>query len=783
MPDLRRWRAGAPLLWGWLMCAMGSAQDPRTDGSQTGAPTPAAVPFALGDVRLLDGPFQQAMERNARYLLELEPDRLLSRVREYAGLPPKAPHYGGWEAESIATHSLGHYLSACALQFAATGDERFRQRVDEIVDELAACQAAHGDGYAAGIPRGREIFAEVGAGDIRSRGFDLNGGWVPWYTTHKILAGLRDAHLHAGSTRARDVLTRFADYCWSVIDDLDDAQMQRMLACEHGGMNEVSADVFALTGDPRYLRMAQAFYHRAVLDPLTRQEDRLAGLHANTQVPKLIGLARLYELTGDERFATAARFFWDRVVHHYTYVNGGNSYNESFGPPDQQVGRLQDTTETCNTYNMLKLTRHLFGWAPRAELMDYYERALLNHILAHQHAKTGMYVYKGFLSPETRKQFSTPFDSFWCCVGTGMENHVKYGESIYFHTDDALYVNLFIASRLTWKERGLTLTQRTEWPFGAQSRLEIGAERPTELALRVRRPYWATGGVSIAINGEPVTVNAGPGEYVELRRTWSDGDLVALEFPMALRTESMPDDENCIALFYGPTLLAAVLEDGQETPALVGERASLLEKIRPLDAAKLTFASEGLGRPRELRLMPLFAITDERYSVYLDCFDEARWKAREAERAAERAALAALEARTVDFFLPGQMQPERDHKLTGEKTYNGTHNGRTWRDARDGGWFSFEMRVDPQAPMTLVCTYWGDDSGPRNFDILVDGEKIATQSLNRLKPNRFVDVAYEVPPALTRDKAQVTVRLTAHPGQIAGGIFGCRTVRSDAVGE
>ena len=430
-------------------------------------------PFALSQVKVLDGPFEHACEQDAAYLLSLEPDRLLSNVYKFAGLEPKAPPYGGWEAEGTATHSLGHYLSACAMHYAATGDKRFRDRVVYIVDAMAECQKANGNGYVAGIPRGQEIFAEVTAGDIRSHGFDLNGCWVPWYTTHKLLAGLRDAYVLCDVKPARDVLAKFGDYCWDVVDNLNDEQMQKMLACEHGGMNEVSADLYALTGESRYLQMAEKFYHKFVLEPLAHEQDHLAGLHANTQVPKIIGAARLFELTSKPRYATIAKFFWDRVVHHYSYVNGGNSYYESFGQPDKQVGTLHDTTETCNSYNMLKLTRHLFMWRPDAEQMDFYERVLLNHILAHQNPETGMFVYKGFLDQGTQKNFSTPFDSFWCCVGTGMENHVKYGDSIYFHDSASLYVNLFIHSQLSWEERGLTLTQETAWPYGDQVTLKL----------------------------------------------------------------------------------------------------------------------------------------------------------------------------------------------------------------------------------------------------------------------------------------------------------------------
>ena len=742
--------------------------------------------FDLADVRLLDGPFRRAMALDAEYLLRLEPDRLLSWFRKEAGLRPKAEVYGGWEERGVAGHSLGHYLTACAMMYAATGDARFRERVGYVVDELELCQRANGDGYVAAIPGGKKIFREVAAGDIRSQGFDLNGGWVPWYTLHKLFAGLLDAHEHCGNAKALAVVRGLADWADRTTARLSEEQFQRMLVAEHGGMNESLAELHARTGEERYLKLARRFYHRAVLDPLARREDRLAGLHANTQIPKVIGLARLHELTGEARERTAAEFFWERVVGHHTYVIGGNSEGEHFGPPDKLDARLgENTCETCNTYNMLKLTRHLFTWRPAGGYADYYERALYNHILASQNPEDGMFCYFVPLKPGAQKTYSTPFDSFWCCVGTGMENHARYGEAIYFRGEDALWVNLFIPSELRWKERGLTLRQETRYPEEEIVRLTFDAERPVALALRLRRPGWAAGGMSVSVNGRPQQAASRPDGFAEVRRTWRRGDKVELKIPMSLRLEAMPDNPGRAALLYGPVVLAGELGREDEAgvgdlvsvPVMVTEQRPLAEWVRPVAGRPLTFRTAGAGRPRDVTLYPFYRMHGRRYSVYWDMFTPRQWAAREAEYRAEVERARRLEAMTVDFAQPGEMQPERDHNMQGERTEAGEHSGRKWRHARDGGWVSFDLKVSPGEPVSLVCTYWGGETGERTFDILVDGVRVATQSLQQDRPGQFFEVTYPVPEVLTRGKQKVTVRFQARPGNIAGGLYGLRVVR------
>jgi DUF1680 family protein len=748
-----------------------------------------AHPFKFAEVRLLDGPFKKAMQLDAEYLLRLEPDRLLSWFRKEAGLKPRGAVYGGWESMGIAGHSLGHYLSACAMMFASSGDTRFRDRVNYIVAELELCQEANGDGYVAAIPKGKKIFKEVSAGDIRSKGFDLNGGWVPWYTLHKLFAGLLDAQEYCANAKALAVATKLADWADAVTANLTEEQFQRMLACEHGGMNESLAELYARTGDEKYLRLSRRFHHKAVLDPLVRQEDRLQGLHANTQIPKLIGLARRYELTGDTADKTAAEFFWNRVVHHHSYVIGGNSQSEFFGEPGKLNNRVgQNTCETCNTYNMLKLTRRLFTWHASAEYADYYERALYNHILASQNPDDGMVCYYVPMKPGAYKAYSTPLDSFWCCVGTGMENHTKYGDGIYFHSDDALWVNLFIASELRWLQKGLTLRQETRYPEADMISFTFNVKKPVVLAFRLRYPGWANNGINVSVNGHPWPVNAKPGSYLEIQRTWKNADRVELKIPMSLRLEAMPDNSNRVAVLFGPTVLAGELGPEEDAgakrltyvPVLITENKPLTDWIKSVDGQSMTFSTVDVGKPRDVTLYPFYRMHRKRYSVYWDLFTQHQWMLREADSKAELERVRRLEAVTIDFLEPGEAQSERDHNMQGEQTSAGEHEGRKWRHASEGGWFSFDLKVLQDKPVSLICTYWGGEVGSRTFDILVDGVKIATQSLQNNKPGEFFEVNYSLPKELTKNKAKITVRFQPQPGNIAGGVYGLRAIRGSA---
>ena len=592
-----------------------------------------AHPFSAWQVRLTDGPFREAMLRDMRYMLTLKPDRLLHTFRITAGLPSSAKPYGGWERPDVELrgHTLGHYLSACALMYSSTAEMELKMRVDGLVAELAKVQQAmpsrgFHDGYLAAFPE--EFFDRVDA---------AQKVWAPYYTLHKIMAGLLDAYQCCGNRQALDVLLKLANWVKFRVDRLTEEQQQRALDTEFGGMMEVLENLYGVTGNSEYLRVALKFDHRKVFDPLARGEDPLNGLHANTQIPKAIGAARDYELTGDMRYYGIARFFWQRVAQFRSYVIGGNSDGEMFFPPETFSRHLGvNTTETCNTYNMLKLTRHLFQWEPLAETMDFYERGLFNHILASQNPKTSMMTYYVPLRPRAYKTYSLPEDSFWCCVGTGMENHAKYGDTIYFHNDNELYVNLFIASELDWVDKEIIVSQETSFPEYNITLLTIKTPRTVRLALKIRYPSWAKSGVALFLNGKREPVTASPGSYITIDRKWNHGDKVLVGFPMSLYMETMPDDPSIVAFLYGPLVLAGDLgKEGLEEVARHGPMAPQMEKTSNVEmpvfrcdakevlahviripGPTLTFRTFGSCTPGDISLTPFYKIIEPRYTVY-----------------------------------------------------------------------------------------------------------------------------------------------------------------------
>jgi uncharacterized protein len=591
-----------------------------------------ALPFSLSDIKLLDGPFLHATDLDCKMLLNYEPDRLLSKFYSEAGLKPKAEHYMGWENETIAGHSLGHYLSACSMMYQTTGDKSFLDRVNYIVGELKYLQDADGNGYLGAFPNGKKILEnEVAKGNIRSQGFDLNGIWVPFYTEHKMMAGLRDAYHLCGNSAALEVERLFADWLDGIVSHLNDEQVQKMLRCEHGGISETLADLYADTKDEKYLRISRIFYQKAILDSLKAEKDVLPGKHCNTNIPKLIGLSRIYELTGDTSDRKAAEFFWNTVVKHHSYVTGGNGNEEYFGPEDKLRNRLgKGTTETCNVYNMLKLSEHLFEWEASARVADFYERALFNHILSSQNPVTGNVTYNLSLDMGGFKDFQDPF-SLTCCVGTGMENHSKYGRNIFYHNDNELFVFQFIASELTWKEKGIIVTQNTSFPEKQGSEFEFKCDKPVKFTLQIRYPYWAKNGIEIKINGRPAKVTGHPVSFVPVDRIWKTGDKVEVNIPFSLRLEPMPDDSNRVAVMYGPLVLAGDLgpvsdslsNDSMCVPVMMADNRDPSTWMKHEDGKPNTFITVNTGRPRDVELKPFYLTYNRRYSIYWDLLNRA----------------------------------------------------------------------------------------------------------------------------------------------------------------
>ncbi|XAY87846.1 glycoside hydrolase family 127 protein (plasmid) [Sphingomonas parapaucimobilis] len=751
-----------------------------------------AEPLPLSAVRLRPSVYATAVETNRRYLYRLSPDRLLHNFRKYAGLEPKAPIYGGWESDTIAGHTLGHYMSALVLTWQQTGDTEMRRRADYIVAELAEAQAKRGTGYVGALGRkradgtvvdGEEIFPEIMAGKIKSGGFDLNGSWSPLYTVHKLFAGLLDIHGGWGNAQALDVAVKLGGYFARVFAALDDAQMQTVLGCEYGGLNESYAELYQRTNDRQWLALAERIYDRKVLDPLVAGEDKLANFHANTQVPKLIGLARIHEITGKPEPARGASFFWETVTGHHSYVIGGNADREYFSEPDTIARHITDQTcEHCNTYNMMKLTRHLYGWQPDGRYFDYYERAHLNHAMAAQHPRNGGFTYMTPLMSGVVREFSSDKDdAFWCCVGSGMEAHAKHGESIFWQGGNTFFVNLYIPAEARWEKRGATVTLDTAYPMDGQATLSFTRlDRAGRFPLALRVPGWANGQAQVEVNGQAVTPRFERG-YAVVDRRWKAGDKVTIRLPLDLRVETTPGDETVVAVVRGPMVMAADLggrEDKWDSPDPVLVGANPLAGFTASDPATARYKTAGVFRPADLSFVPFYSQYDRRSAVYFKRFTDAGWKAQEAAFLADQAKARDIAARSVDVMHLGEMQPERDHGLTSDISYPVSYRGKQGRDARSGGYIEFTMAVRP-GPMILQGTYWGEERA-RDFDILVDNVKVATQHLENDKPGAFFGVEYPLPPALTAGKKSVRVRIVPHDRSTAGPIFGMRLFAAKA---
>ncbi|MCX7800156.1 MAG: glycoside hydrolase family 127 protein [Fimbriimonadales bacterium] len=747
-------------------------------------------------VRLLPGPFREAMEANGRYLLSLEPMRLLHPFHLQAGLVPLAEPYGGWERTTIAGHTLGHYLSACSWQFAASGEEAFAERLDAVITELDRCQRQRTDGYVGGVPESERLWGEIRRGEIRSQGFDLNGIWVPWYNLHKLLQGLLDAAEVAGKEEAVPILSKLADWVCDLTAGLDEEQWQRMLACEFGGMNDAMAHAFELVGRERWLETAKRFDHRAVMDPLERGEDALPGLHGNTQIPKVLGAARLYRVTGEERYRRIAENFFQQVVEGHLYAVGGVTSGEYFGPTGQLSTRLtMSTAETCKTHNLIRLAHAISAWRTDPALDDYVERALWNHILPSQDRETGMFCYFLSLHPGHFNTFSTPDDSFWCCVGTGMENHARYGESLYRTVGEELQVCQYVPSTLDWREAGLRLRLESDLPGSGRVRLIIEEGESEERGIDFRCPPWAGADMEIRVDGR--VLPCGSGGWRRVSRAWKAGDVVEIDLPLSLRWEATPDDPSVGALAFGPVVLAGDLgQEGMEAPApfssnqyayfgirvppvpsLVTDGRPLCEWLERTSGQGLRFRTRGVGRPAEVELRPLFQIGRRRYSVYWRLFTSEQYLQERERLEAEHARLERLREATLDFVQLGEMQPEREHEVGGEKTEPTAMAGEKMRLAWHGGRFSLRLKNPSGRRAELIVSYWGADGRNRAFEVVANGQTVALERFELSDHNRFFDRTYALP-ASVAEAPSVHLEFRSVDGKIVGPVCSCRLVRA-----
>ena len=762
--------------------------------------------FPLSQITLLEGPLKHARDLNIETLLKYDCDRLMAPYRKEAGLTPKAKCYPNWDG--LDGHVGGHYLTAMAIN-AATGNEECRKRMEYIISEIAECAEANcknhpqwGVGYMGGMPNSQNIWNGFKDGDFRV----YSGSWAPFYNLHKMYAGLRDAWLYCGNEQAKSLFLQFCNWAIHITSGLSDEQMERMLGNEHGGMNEVLADAYAITHEQKYLDCAKRFSHKRLFTPMSQRQDCLDNMHANTQVPKVIGFERISELSGNEDYHVASSFFWDIVTGERSLAFGGNSRREHFPAKDACMDFINDIDgpESCNTNNMLKLTEDLHRRNPEARYADYYELATFNHILSTQHPEHGGYVYFTPARPRHYRNYSAPNEAMWCCVGTGMENHGKYGQFIYTHAGDALFVNLYAASQLDWKERGITLRQETAFPYSENSTITI-AEGKGTFNLMVRYPGWVhPGEFKVSVNGKPADIITGPSSYVSINRKWKKGDVVNINFPMHSSLRYLPNEPQYVALMHGPILLgmktgtesmASLIADdsrcGQyaggpkqpidKAPILINnDIASIPSQLTPVSGKPLHFTlSTRTENKIEGELQPFFEIHDSRYMIYWLALTEGSYKQYIDNIAKQEQERQALEASTVDKVQPGEQQPETDHQMETDESYTGNTNNVFYRDARNGHYFSYLMQTDGLTNLKLRLKYWGvGEWKSHEFDIYIDD--VLLRSINntgKYRISEFKAETYDIPATLLQDKKQVRVKFVAKPNKQIGEIYEVRLIK------
>ena len=703
--------------------------------------------FPVSEVRLTTGVFKNAESLDKCYLLGLNPDRLLAPYMKETGLLPKAENYPNWENTGLDGHIGGHYLSALSYMYASTGDAEIKARLDYFLSEMKRCQDASGNGYLCGVPGGKAIWKEIKDGKINANPFGLNNRWVPLYNIHKTYAGLRDAYVVAGQEDAKDMLIALTDWMMELVSGLNDEQIQDMLRSEHGGLNEIFADVYGITGDEKYLELAKRFSHRVVLDPLLEKKDALTGMHANTQIPKVIGFKRIADLGSNKDWSEASEFFWNTVVNNRSVSIGGNSVREHFHKSNDFSSMMtsEQGPETCNTYNMLRLTKMLYQTSANTSYMDYYERALFNHILSSQNPVQGGLVYFTPMRSGHYRVYSQPQNCFWCCVGSGMENHAKYGEMIYALRDKELIINLFIASELNWKETGMVFTQKTSFPEMESTKVVVNTSKTKKMKISFRCPEWIDKDrVAFMVNGKKVEAVLNNGYYT-LDRKWNDGDEIEMSLPMNLRAVQLPDKSSYYSFMYGPIVLAADLGkerlDGQFAddsrgghiasgpqlplqgfPVIVGDENNIVSNIKKESSDKLEFRLYGTypSRYEGMTLKPFYKTHECRYMIYWEVVSGEELKKRQEELTKAEEQRIKLEKITADMVACGEQQPESDHFIEMENSVIGSEQGTPWRETR--GWFSYKMKSNGKpVNAIMVKTFW--DSS-RNAVLYVNGTKV-----------------------------------------------------------
>ena len=766
--------------------------------------------FPLGDITLLDGPLKHARDLNVQVLLKYDCDRMLAPYRKEAGLQPRKPSYPNWDG--LDGHVGGHYLSALAIN-AATGNEECRKRMEYMISELQLVLDANNQrhdawchNYIGGVPNSAKMWTAFSKGDFGP----YFGTWAPFYNIHKMYAGLRDAWLYCGNEQAKNLFLKFCDWAVDITRDLNDEQMEKMLGNEHGGMNEVLADAYAITGEQKYLDCARRFSHRMLLVPLENGKDCLDNMHANTQIPKVIGYQRIAELAHDVQYHNASEYFWEIVTRQRSLALGGNSRREHFPTKENCIDYINDIDgpESCNTYNMLKLTEDLNRVKPDGMYGDFYETAMFNHILSTQHPQHGGYVYFTSARPRHYRNYSAPNKAMWCCVGTGMENHGKYGQFVWTHDkgvkaeDDALYVNLFVASELNWKERKMVIRQQTAFPYAETSVVEVAKGKGTFI-LKVRKPSWCENFTvkGVGFDADSYEENG----FVCMKRKWKKGDQVKISMPMHAYIKPMINVPQYVAIMYGPILLgmktgtedmrSLIADDSRfgqyaggkklplnTAPILLPKHLNDIAKdLKPISGKPLHFKlGTHMENAIEGELQPFFEIHDSRYMMYWLALGENEYRNYMQKLAAEERESQELEARTVDKVSPGEQQPETDHRMEADATEHGNTEGVFFRDAKDGHFFSYLMQTKGESNLSLQLKFWGQDEWRTSeFDIYIDNQLLTSvNNSHRWRTTQFKTVDYAIPSEFVKGKEEVRVKFVAHKGKQVGQIYGVRLVKN-----
>ena len=766
--------------------------------------------FPLGDITLLDGPLKHARDLNVQVLLKYDCDRMLAPYRKEAGLQPRKPSYPNWDG--LDGHVGGHYLSALAIN-AATGNEECRKRMEYMISELQLVLDANNQrheawchNYIGGVPNSAKMWTAFSKGDFGP----YFGTWAPFYNIHKMYAGLRDAWLYCGNEQAKNLFLKFCDWAVDITRDLNDEQMERMLGNEHGGMNEVLADAYAITGEQKYMDCARRFSHKMLLVPLENGKDCLDNMHANTQIPKVIGYQRIAELAHDVQYHNASEYFWEIVTRQRSLAFGGNSRREHFPTKENCIDYINDIDgpESCNTYNMLKLTEDLNRVKPNGMYGDFYETAMFNHILSAQHPQHGGYVYFTPARPRHYRNYSAPNKAMWCCVGTGMEDHGKYGQFVWTHDkgvkaeNDALYVNLFVASELNWKDRKMVIRQQTAFPYAETSVVEVAKGKGTFI-LKVRKPSWCDDFTvkGVGFDADSYEENG----FVCIKRKWKKGDQVKISMPMHAYIKPMVNVPQYVAIMYGPIMLGmktgnedmrSLIADDSRFGQYAGGKKLALDKapillpkhlddiakdLKPIPGKPLHFKlATHMENAIEGELQPFFEIHDSRYMMYWLALGENDYKAYMQKLADEEKARQALENRTVDKVSPGEQQPETDHRMETDNSEKGNTEGVFFRDAKDGHYFSYLMQTKGETDLSLQLKFWGQDEWRTSeFDIYIDDRLLTSvNNSHRWRTTQFKTVDYAIPSELVKGKKEVRVKFVAHKGKQVGQIYGVRLVKN-----